>query len=182
MTARRETGWCSIVVAAFAVAGCDLFFPPPGDGAPTIDVYSDRYEFRLGRYNSIRALGIALDAAAEAPAAVAVHDCDARERLTPVLDLLRERERYDLDVTMPENCTAGLEIGALGEGYMVCEEPRPEICTREFRPVCAQRDIGVRCVTTPCETIEPVTAGNACTACSDPAVLGYYPGRCEAPE
>jgi len=63
--------------------------------------------------------------------------------------------------------------------YNDCKEPRSEICTREYRPVCATRDTGVRCVTTPCPATEIKTYSNACTACSDPKVLGYRVGSCE---
>lgn len=176
----RAACFC-LLVGTVGVSGCDLLFPPPGDGRPTINVYEDRYEFRLRRYDSLRALRIGLDATVEVPMAIEVHDCDGRERLAPVLDLLRERELFNLDIVMPEDCASSLDDGALGLGYTQCEEPRPAVCTREFRPVCAQRDTGVRCVTTPCESIEPINAGNACTACSDPSVYGYYPGQCEAP-
>ena len=65
------------------------------------------------------------------------------------------------------------------ENYVECKSPRPEACTREYKPVCAQKDTGVRCVTTPCPSTEKVTASNACTACSDPNILGYVPdGAC----
>ena len=60
----------------------------------------------------------------------------------------------------------------------VCREPRPEMCTQEYRPVCADRDTGVRCVTTPCPSTEQVTYSNACTACSDPKVMRHRPGAC----
>ena len=63
--------------------------------------------------------------------------------------------------------------------FVECKDPRPEICTREYNPVCATRDIGVRCVTTPCPSTEKVTKATACTACSDPKVSGYTPGACE---
>jgi hypothetical protein len=178
---RSGACWLSLFIGVVLVGGCDLMFPPPGDGRPTVNVYGDRYEFRLRRYDSIRTLRIGLDATVEVPMAVEVHDCEGRERLAPVLDLLRERGLFDLDISMPQDCVSGLDIGELGPGYTVCEAPRPDVCTREFRPVCAQRDTGTRCVTTPCDSIEAVDAGNACTACSDPAVYGYYPGRCEAP-
>ena len=62
--------------------------------------------------------------------------------------------------------------------YVACGSPRPEICTREYRPVCAERDTGVRCVTTPCPSSEWITIGNACSACSEPKVMGYRPGPC----
>jgi len=63
-------------------------------------------------------------------------------------------------------------------GYTECEDPRSEMCTREYRPVCAKRDTGIRCVTTPCDSTEWVTRSNDCTACSDPSVLGHRPGAC----
>ena len=63
-----------------------------------------------------------------------------------------------------------------------CEDPRPQICTREYLPVCGHKDTGIRCVTMPCPSFELQTYGNACTACSDPQVLAYQPGACESPE
>jgi hypothetical protein len=63
-------------------------------------------------------------------------------------------------------------------GWVACEPPRPEMCTREWRPVCARRDTGVRCVTTPCPSWETKTYGNSCSACADPAVHGWRPGEC----
>lgn len=62
--------------------------------------------------------------------------------------------------------------------YVACKDPRPEVCTRDDRPVCAQRDTGVRCVTTPCDSTEWVTFSSACTACSDPKLLGSRAGPC----
>ena len=62
------------------------------------------------------------------------------------------------------------------ENYIECTDPRPEVCTREYKPVCAKKDNGIRCVTTPCPSTDDVTASNACTACSDKDVLGYIPG------
>ncbi len=64
-------------------------------------------------------------------------------------------------------------------GLIECKDPRPEICTREYRPVCATRDTGVRCLTTPCQSTEKVTKATACTACSDPKISGYILGACE---
>ncbi len=60
-----------------------------------------------------------------------------------------------------------------------CSEPRPQICTKEYRPVCGTRDTGIRCVTAPCDSSEPRSYGNACTACSDPKVGSYVAGACE---
>ena len=64
--------------------------------------------------------------------------------------------------------------------YAECTEPRSEMCTRDWRPVCARRDTGVRCVTTPCPSWETRTYGNACSACADPAVHGFWPGECRS--
>ncbi|RTZ67817.1 MAG: hypothetical protein DSZ29_00025 [Aquificaceae bacterium] len=62
--------------------------------------------------------------------------------------------------------------------FTKCTDPRPQACTREFRPVCSQVDTGVRCVTTPCPSTENKTAPNACTACSNPKVHGYWLSAC----
>jgi len=61
-----------------------------------------------------------------------------------------------------------------------CTNPRPEVCTREYRPVCATKDTGIRCVTTPCPSTEEVTYATGCTACADPKVSHYRPGKCKS--
>lgn len=59
-----------------------------------------------------------------------------------------------------------------------CKSPRRQMCTKEYRPVCATRDTGVRCVTTPCPSTEQVTKSNACSACADEKVFSYVEGKC----
>ncbi len=49
----------------------------------------------------------------------------------------------------------------------MCEEPRPEVCTREYRPVCAVLYD---------ETW--ITASTGCTACAREDVKGYLSGAC----
>ena len=49
----------------------------------------------------------------------------------------------------------------------VCTDPRPELCTQEYLPVCARLQTGTQ-----------KTYSNACTACADPAVAGYRPQAC----
>lgn len=57
------------------------------------------------------------------------------------------------------------EPGALD--LILCEEPRPQICTREYDPVCATlKDGGT------------ITGSTGCTSCSDPEVVGYKKGAC----
>lgn len=62
-----------------------------------------------------------------------------------------------------------------------CPDTRPTACSREYKPVCATRDTGVRCVTTPCPSSERVTYANDCSACREEKVYGYTPGACAEP-
>jgi hypothetical protein len=48
-----------------------------------------------------------------------------------------------------------------------CADPRPQMCTRDYRPACGLRRDGSR-----------KTYGNACTACSDPDVVTQAAGAC----
>jgi len=49
----------------------------------------------------------------------------------------------------------------------ICPEPRPEMCTQQFDPVCGQLSNG-----------GSQTYSNWCSACSDKAVESYVPGEC----
>ena len=69
-------------------------------------------------------------------------------------------------------------IPAVNTDMVECREPRPEMCTQEYRPVCATRDNGVRCVTTPCDSTEDVTYSNGCMACADPSVYFFRADAC----
>ncbi len=51
---------------------------------------------------------------------------------------------------------------------IICQEPRPQICTNEYNPVCARLKDG-----------DTRTDATACTACSDPEVVGYKMGACK---
>lgn len=55
-------------------------------------------------------------------------------------------------------------------GATLCTEPRPEVCTREYRPVCGALRGGPR-----------RTFANACAACSDGNVVSWTAGRCAEP-
>ena len=48
-----------------------------------------------------------------------------------------------------------------------CADPRPQMCTRDYRPACGLRRDGSR-----------KTYGNACSACSDPEVVTQAAGAC----
>ena len=57
------------------------------------------------------------------------------------------------------------EPGAID--IILCEEPRPQICTKEYNPVCARlKDGSTR------------TGATGCTSCSDSEVTGYTMGAC----
>jgi hypothetical protein len=53
----------------------------------------------------------------------------------------------------------------------VCTDPRPQVCTMDYRPVCGRRVSGER-----------KTFSNGCTACSHPEVESYTEGKCETKE
>ena len=48
-----------------------------------------------------------------------------------------------------------------------CADPRPQMCTRDYRPACGLHRDGTR-----------KTYGNACSACSNPDVLTQSAGAC----
>jgi hypothetical protein len=50
----------------------------------------------------------------------------------------------------------------------ICVEPRPQVCTMDYRPVCARLESG-----------EMRTYSNACGACADAGVIAHLPGACE---
>ena len=50
----------------------------------------------------------------------------------------------------------------------VCTEPRPQICTLQYQPVCATKKDGTE-----------KTYATGCTACSDKQVVNYREGICE---
>jgi putative hemolysin len=55
-----------------------------------------------------------------------------------------------------------------------CSEPRPEMCTMEYRGVCGFFDSSIKCIKYPCAA----TYATGCTACSDPKVAYWVDGEC----
>jgi hypothetical protein len=55
-----------------------------------------------------------------------------------------------------------------------CTEPRPEICTMDYTPVCGRQRVSGE--------EQWKTYSSACTACSDSTVIGYVKGACAASE
>ncbi|RKZ62697.1 MAG: hypothetical protein DRQ44_10740 [Gammaproteobacteria bacterium] len=67
--------------------------------------------------------------------------------------------------TSDETIKRNYEPGELD--LILCEEPRPQVCTREYNPVCATLKGG-----------GTKTGSTGCTSCSDPKVVGYKMGAC----
>ena len=59
------------------------------------------------------------------------------------------------------------------EGAIICSEPRPQICTREYRPVC-----GYTFSNSNSNSISEKTYATGCTACAHPSVQAYRPEAC----
>ncbi len=88
-------------------------------------------------------------------------------------------DRFVLKFVKPLDAPAVEEPQSSGE-LTTCSDPRREMCTREYRPVCAEVDTGVRCIKAPCPSTEKKTYSNACTACADKKVMSHRPGACKA--
>ena len=69
------------------------------------------------------------------------------------------------EYTMMED--AGGDVAAVSKETTVCTEPRPQVCTMDYRPVCGTTKSG-----------EKKTYSNGCGACSEPLVLSFLPGEC----
>ena len=54
------------------------------------------------------------------------------------------------------------------EDWMICHDPRPQICTMEYMPVCGQTKAG-----------ELKTYASGCTACAEKMVEKYRKKACE---
>ena len=66
----------------------------------------------------------------------------------------------------------GCSSARVVDDLTVCTDPRPEICTMDYTPVCGlQRVSGAE---------QWKTYSNACSACSDATVVGYNKDACDA--
>jgi hypothetical protein len=90
----------------------------------------------------------------------------------------------DKPVEEPKTDAPGATEPPAGGGRLAFSACTPESrqtkgCTKDLRPVCGQVDTGVRCIKAPCPAAEPRTFPNACTACLEAKVTGYFPMSCE---
>ena len=63
--------------------------------------------------------------------------------------------------------TAGPDKPAPPAGATVCEDPRPEVCTMDYRPVCGTLRDGSK-----------KTYSNGCGACADAEVVSWVENEC----
>lgn len=80
-------------------------------------------------------------------------------------------------------CPDGSSVGRTGPncefapcpaGETYCSSPRPEVCTKEYKPVCGWFSQEVQCIRYPCAS----TFSNSCFACMDSNVAYYTDGEC----
>jgi len=86
---------------------------------------------------------------------------------------------YGSDCVEGVGCVPRNDTPPVEEKLTECTDPRPEICTMEYNPVCASVDNGIRCITTPCPSTDWKTYATGCTACADKNVYAYKPGACD---
>ncbi|HRI68836.1 MAG TPA: hypothetical protein PK156_31620 [Polyangium sp.] len=60
------------------------------------------------------------------------------------------------------------------------ESRKAQNCATISKPVCGEVDTGLRCVRAPCPSMAMQTFDNACTACMNKNVRGYYAASCES--
>lgn len=65
-------------------------------------------------------------------------------------------------------CFTGCDTSSDNETLdTLCSEPRPEVCTREYDPVCGYKSDGTY-----------KTYSNACSVCTKKEIIGYKNGAC----
>ena len=77
------------------------------------------------------------------------------------------------------SCSGVQKTKTTASAGIECSDPRPEMCTREYAPVCAVKSNGIQCIKAPCPNTDHVTFSNGCTACADLAVQSYQMGPCK---
>ena len=72
-------------------------------------------------------------------------------------------------ITLLAGCatSAGDPAAAVAPSAQICKDPRPQVCTMDYRPVCANMEGG-----------SLKTYANGCGACSVGRVIGWVEGAC----
>lgn len=95
----------------------------------------------------------------------------------PVADKPKEDKPADNDAPPPPEDAR--PAGRLAFVQCTDESRKVPNCSTEARPVCAEVDTGLRCVRAPCPSMAQQTYGNACSACVNKNVRGYWALSCE---
>lgn len=66
------------------------------------------------------------------------------------------------------SCAVSPEKDVVDKKLTQCETPKPQVCTRDYNPVCGFESDG-----------NHKTFSNACTACSNENVISYDDGVCK---
>lgn len=97
-------------------------------------------------------------------------------------DPVADKPKEDKPAT-PEETTPPEETPRPGGRLALqqCSESsrKMKACTKELVPVCGEVDTGIRCVRAPCPSTIQQTFPNACNACADARVRGYWTMSCE---
>jgi len=77
---------------------------------------------------------------------------------------------YVLVISFTLGCASNSEVNneSPALNLTACKDPRPQICTREYNPVCGVLKDG-----------SLKTGATGCTSCSSPDVVGYTMGACQ---
>jgi hypothetical protein len=73
-------------------------------------------------------------------------------------------------ILLLQSCSAKVGVNEMqpdNPERQVCSDPRPEMCSQQYDPVCGQLSGG-----------DSQTYSNWCSACSDKKVESYVPGEC----
>lgn len=80
-------------------------------------------------------------------------------------------------VSLPANT----QYGSLAEAQKDLDQfvdEKPTVCPMIYQPICGQKDTGIRCITTPCDSFETKTYSNLCVLNVEEAEY-LYDGECK---
>ena len=87
--------------------------------------------------------------------------------LFTVLTACAETPLVHLEPINQQPANTDLQTEAPANTGIACSDPRPQMCTMDYTPVCGNHKDG-----------SSKTYGNACGACSNPEVVGHLLGEC----
>lgn len=118
------------------------------------------------------------DATASGTAPTPTVTVPAAQITEPVVDKPKDDKPAGPEETPPPAETSG--GGRLALQQCSEESRKMKRCEADAKPVCAEVDTGIRCIRAPCPSTAQQTFDNACTACMNKNVRGYWGMSCEA--